>query len=132
MPNQAHSIAIERAVHTFDAKGATLGRLATRAALVLRGKHKVNFELNKDCGDYVVIENAKDIVVTGNKLEQKMYYSHTGFPGGLHEMQLRTLMEKAPEKVIERAIYGMLPKNKLRSLWMRRLTIHAGEKVAGR
>lgn len=114
-------------VHILDAQGLILGRLATQAATLLRGKQRVDFELNRDSGDYVTVINAQDIKVTGNKLEQKRYYNHSGYPGGLKSVQLKTLLAERPEKVIERAVYGMLPKNRLRSGWMRRLKVFAGE-----
>lgn len=123
MPNKM----IERKKHVLDAKGMILGRLSTQVADLLRGKNKVEFELNQDCGDYVTVINARDIAVTGNKLEDKMYYSHSGTPGNLKETQLKTLLEKSPEKVIEHAVNGMLPKNRLRAGWMRRLKVYAGE-----
>ncbi len=118
---------IKREVHIIDAKDAILGRLATRVALLLRGKHKVSFASYIDGGDYVKVINAAAIKVTGNKLDDKMYYSHSGYIGNLKETQLKTLLENYPERVIERAVYGMLPKNRLRSLWMNRLRIFAGE-----
>lgn len=126
MPKQSN---VTRAVHTLDAKGVVLGRLATQAALLLRGKHKPTFELNEDCGDYVEVVNAKDLKVTGNKLEGKIYYRHTGYPGGLRSYTLRTLMGKTPEKAIEKAVYGMLPKNRLRARWMKRLNVYRGVKT---
>lgn len=113
-------------VHILDAKDQILGRLATQAAVLLRGKHKIEFSPNQDNGDYVTVINAKDVRVTGNKLEQKLYYSHSGYPGSLKTTQLKTVMTARPEKVIERAVYGMLPKNRLRSGWMGRLKIFAG------
>lgn len=125
--NSTSETPMKREVHIIDAKDAILGRLATRAALLLRGKHKVSFAANIDGGDYVHVINASAIKVTGNKLEDKMYYSHSGYLGNLRETQLKTLLEKSPEKVIERAIYGMLPKNRLRSEWMNRLKVFAGE-----
>lgn len=118
---------INRTKHVIDARDVVLGRLATQIADLLRGKNKVEFELHQDCGDYVTVINAQSVAVTGNKLEDKMYYSHSGHPGGLKETQLKTLMERSPEKVIEQAVYGMLPKNRLRAGWMRRLKVYAGE-----
>lgn len=113
--------------HILDAKGKILGRLATEAAVLLRGKNKVSFELNQDCGDYVTVINASEIQVTGNKLEDKIYSSHSGYPGGLKQIQLKTLLETKPEKVIQSAVYGMLPKNRLRAGWMNRLKVYSGE-----
>lgn len=116
-----------RASHVIDAKGLILGRLATQVADLLRGKNKVEFELNQDCGDYVTIINAAAIQVTGNKLEAKTYYKHSGHLGGLKETQLKTMLAEKPERVIEKAVAGMLPKNRLRSAWLRRLKVYAGE-----
>jgi large subunit ribosomal protein L13 len=126
MPNNAMK-QTERAVHVLDAKDMILGRLATQAADLLRGKNKVSFEQHQDCGDYVTIINAAAIKVTGNKLEDKIYYSHSGYIGNLKEVQLKTVLANRPEKVIEHAISGMLPKNRLRAGWMRRLKVYAGE-----
>ena len=119
---------ITRTVHTLDARGAILGRLATSIADLLRGKQDVNFTAHIDSGNYVTVINAKDIKVTGRKLEQKTYYSHSGTQGNLREKTLGTLMDESPELVITRAVYGMLPKNRLRVQWMKRLKVYAGEK----
>jgi len=108
-----------------DLSGKTLGRVATEIAAILIGKNKVTFSYHRDDGDYVVAINAKDIVVTGKKLKQKIYYHHTGFAGNLKEMSLKELMVKDPRRVIEFAVHNMLPKNHLRSLRMRRLKISA-------
>lgn len=118
---------IERASHILDAKDAILGRLATEAATLLRGKQKVNFELHKDNGDYVTIINAAQIKVTGNKLEDKLYHRHSGYIGSLKTTTLGKMMETSPERVIEHAVKGMLPKNRLQAKWMRRLKVYAGE-----
>lgn len=109
----------------IDLSGKTLGRAATEIAAILMGKNKVTFSYHRDDGDYVVAINAKDIVVTGKKLKQKIYYHHTGFAGHLKEMSLKELMVKDPRKVIEFAVHGMIPKNHLRALRMRRLKIYA-------
>ncbi|HBP50918.1 MAG: 50S ribosomal protein L13 [Candidatus Shapirobacteria bacterium GW2011_GWE1_38_10] len=109
----------------IDLSGKTLGRAATEIAAILMGKNKVTFSYHRDDGDYVVAINAKDIVVTGKKLKQKIYYHHTGYAGHLKEMSLKELMVKDPRKVIEFAVHGMIPKNHLRSLRMRRLKIYA-------
>lgn len=127
MPNQTEKTQIVREVHVLDAKDAILGRLATQAATLLRGKHKPSFERHDDKGDYVTIINAADIKVTGSKLTNKIYYSHSGYIGNLKEIQLGKLLEKSPEKVIQHAINGMLPKNRLRAKWLRRLKVYAGE-----
>lgn len=118
---------VQRAVHVLDAKDVVLGRLATQAATLLRGKQKTTFELHEDQGDYVTIINAASIKVTGNKLEDKVYYSHAGTIGNLKAITLGKLLEKSPQKVIEHAVRGMLPKNRLRDLWMRRLKVYSGE-----
>ena len=109
----------------IDLSGKTLGRAATEIATILMGKNKSTFSYHRDDGDYVVAINAKDIVVTGKKLKQKIYYHHTAFAGHLKEMSLKELMVKDPRQVIEFAVYGMLPKNHLRPLRMRRLKISA-------
>jgi len=110
----------------IDLSGKTLGRAATEIASILMGKNKVTFSYHRDDGDYVVAINAKDIVVTGKKLKQKIYYHHTAFAGHLKEMSLKELMVKDPRQVIEFAVHGMIPKNHLRPLRMRRLKISAG------
>jgi len=109
----------------IDLSGKTLGRAATEIASILMGKNKTTFSYHRDDGDYVVAINAKDIVVTGKKLKQKIYYHHTAFAGHLKEMSLKELMVKDPRQVIEFAVHGMLPKNHLRPLRMRRLKISA-------
>lgn len=109
----------------IDLSGKTLGRAATEIAAILMGKNKVTFSYHRDDGDYVVAINAKDIVVTGKKLKQKIYYHHTAFAGHLKEMSLKELMVKDPRQVIEFAVHGMIPKNHLRPLRMRRLKISA-------
>lgn len=107
----------------FDLSGKTLGRVATEIAAILMGKNKTTFSYHRDDGDYVVATNAKDIVVTGKKLKQKIYYHHTGYAGNLNELSLKDLLKKDPRKVIEYAVYGMLPKNHIRAKRMRRLKI---------
>jgi large subunit ribosomal protein L13 len=109
----------------IDLSGKTLGRAATEIAAILIGKNKTTFSYHRDDGDYVVAINAKDIVVTGKKLKQKIYYHHTAFAGHLNEISLKELMAKDPRQVIEFAVHGMLPKNHLRPLRMRRLKIYA-------
>jgi len=109
----------------IDLSGKTLGRAATEISSILMGKNKTTFSYHRDDGDYVVAINAKDIVVTGKKLKQKIYYHHTAFSGHLKEMSLKELMVKDPRQVIEFAVHGMLPKNHLRPLRMRRLKISA-------
>lgn len=113
--------------HIINAQGKVVGRLATDASNLLRGKGKVSFVLNMDCGDHVVVINAKDITLTGNKLENKVYYHHTWHPGGIKTTTAKDLMEENPEDIIIRAVKGMLPKVKLQPEWMKRLHVYAGE-----
>ena len=113
---------MERQTHTIDAAGKVLGRLATQIAGLLRGKHKPEFVPYKDMGDFVIVKNIDKTKITGKKIEQKKYYKHSGFPGGFKEVSLRTLWKKNPQEVLRRAIYGMLPKNKLRSQQIKRLS----------
>ena len=104
---------IERKWYVIDAEGKTLGRLASKAAHILRGKHKVTYTPYVDCGDYVIVINADKAVLTGKKLLDKKYYNHSGFPGGLRERTAKEMIENYPEEMIERAIKGMLPHNRL-------------------
>ncbi len=104
---------VERKWYVIDAEGKNLGRVATKAATLLRGKHKVTFTPHIDCGDYVIVINASKVNLTGNKLEDKKYYNHSGYPGGLRERNAKTMIEKYPEEILERAIKGMLPHNRL-------------------
>ena len=113
---------VQRKWYIVDAEGKTLGRLATEIATVLRGKHKVTFTPHVDGGDFVVVVNAEKVVLTGKKLDQKMYRYHTGYVGGLKEITYREMMAKKPEEVVS----GMLCKNKLRSRMMTRLRVFAG------
>ena len=110
---------IERNWYVIDAEGKTLGRVATKAAHVLRGKHKVTYTPYVDCGDYVIIVNADKVVLTGNKLEDKKYYNHSGFPGGLRERNAKEMIEKYPEEMVERAVKGMLLTTDLEELWVK-------------
>ena len=111
----------------IDAKDATLGRVSTEIAKYLIGKYKPTYTPHVDGGDYVVVVNAKELVVTGAKETDKMYYRHSGFPGGLKEAQLKELREKSPESIIQEAVKGMLPKNKLAADRLQRLRIFPGE-----
>jgi large subunit ribosomal protein L13 len=118
---------VERKWHLIDAAEApTLGRLSAKIATLLSGKNKATFTPHTDGGDFVVVVNAEKVKVTGNKEEDKMYYRHSGFPGGLKEASLKELREKNPAMIIEKAVYGMLPTNKLRDDRMKRLKIYAG------
>ena len=117
---------IERAWWVVDASGLPLGRLASEVATVLRGKHKPTFAPHVDGGDFVVVVNAAKIAVTGAKEEGKNYYSHSGYPGGLSSSTFRELLEKHPERVVEKAIRGMLPRNRLGRAMARKLRVYAG------
>ncbi len=117
---------IERKWLVVDASGKTLGRLATEVAKLLRGKHKPTYTPNVDTGDYVIVLNASEIKLTGNKLDQKMYRYHTGYAGGLKETTYRNLMSKNPEKAVELAVKGMLPKNTLGRQMFKKLKVYAG------
>lgn len=117
---------VQRKWHLIDAEGKTLGRLSTEIAKLLRGKHKVTFTPHVDGGDYVVIINAEKIEVTGKKRDNKVYRHHTGYVGGLKEINFKKLQDKKPEEIIRLSVYGMLPKNKLRAPMMKRLRIFAG------
>jgi large subunit ribosomal protein L13 len=110
----------------IDAASAPLGRVSTEIAKYLIGKYKPNYTPHVDGGDYVVVINAKDTVVTGNKETGKVYYRHSGFPGGIKDATLKEVREKFPERIIENAVKGMLPKNKLATERMKRLKIYAG------
>lgn len=112
--------------YLVDAEGQTLGRLATMVAQRLIGKHKAGFAPHVDGGDNVVVINASRIHVTGNKLAAKMYYHHSGYPGGIKETNLATLLERHPTQAVEKAIAGMLPKNRLQDDRLRRLKVYAG------
>ena len=117
-------------VRTVDARGKVLGRLATEVAVILRGKDKITFAPNKVEGDRVIIIHAESFHVTGKKLDQKVYRSHSGYLGNMKEMKMRQLMIDRPETILEMAIYNMLPKNRLRRELMKRLTIHRKEAPA--
>jgi large subunit ribosomal protein L13 len=117
---------IERHWRVVDADGATLGRLSTRIAAVLRGKHKPSFTANLDTGDPVVVVNAAKIRVTGKKLADKQYIRHSGYPGGLRVETLERLLQRRPEEVIRRAVRGMLPQNRLGDKMLRKLYVYAG------
>ena len=117
---------IERRWYVVDAEGKTLGRLATQIADTLRGKGKPQYTPHVDTGDFVVVVNAEKIAVTGNKLDQKMYYRHSGYPGGLKERTLREQLERRPTEVLRKAVKGMLPKNRLAAKQLTKLKIYAG------
>ena len=117
---------VQKRWYVVDAEGKVLGRLASKIAAVLRGKHKPYFSPHLDTGDYVIVVNADKVRVTGRKLEQKIYRHHTGYPGGLREVPLEELLRKHPERVIERAVWGMLPHNRLGRKLLRKLKVYAG------
>lgn len=112
---------MEHKIHTVDATGKILGRLSTQIVELLRGKNKPNFVPYKDMGDFVILKNIDKIKLTGKKIEQKKYYHHSGYLGGLKETPLKKLLNKNPREVLKKAVYGMLPKNKLRSIQIKRL-----------
>ncbi|MBQ3021599.1 MAG: 50S ribosomal protein L13 [Bacilli bacterium] len=117
---------VNRKWYVIDAENLPLGRVATKAANLLRGKHKVTFTPHVDCGDFVIIVNADKVKLTGNKLEQKMYYNHSGFPGGLRERNAKVMIEKYPVEMVERAVKGMLPHNRLGRATSKKLFVYAG------
>jgi large subunit ribosomal protein L13 len=117
---------IEREWHVIDASGKTLGRLASEVARLLRGKHKPIYVPHLDTGDYVIVINADKVRVTGNKAKQKLYYRHSGYPGGLKSTSLAEMMESHPTRVIEHAVKGMLPKNPLGRAMFKKLKVYAG------
>jgi large subunit ribosomal protein L13 len=117
---------ITRAWHVIDASDVVLGRLAVQAATLLRGKHKPTFAPHLDTGDFVVVVNAEKIAVSGNKREGKFIYRHSGFPGGLKKRTVGEMIEKHPEKLVEKAIQGMLPKNRLGRAQAKKLKVYAG------
>ena len=119
----ANKDTVVRKWYILDAAGKPLGKTATVAADLLRGKHKVTFTPHVDCGDFVIILNCKDAVLTGKKLEQKYYYTHSGYPGGLKEVQYKHLMENKPELAMMLAVRRMLPKNKTASVQLKRLKL---------
>ena len=122
----ARTIDIDRKWFIVDASGKTLGRMATEIATILRGKHKPFFTPHVDCGDFVIVINAEKIHVTGKRLDQKMYYSHSGYPGGLRTRSLREMLATKPEMVITEAVRRMLPKKALGKQIMRKLKVYAG------
>ncbi len=122
----AKAESVERSWYVVDAAGKTLGRLATEVASRLRGKHKPEYTPHVDTGDYIVVVNAEKVAVTGNKATKKIYYSHTEYPGGIKDISFEKLIEKAPERVIQSAVKGMLPKGPLGREMFRKLKIYVG------
>ncbi|NVK25002.1 MAG: 50S ribosomal protein L13 [Gammaproteobacteria bacterium] len=117
---------ITRDWYVVDAEGKTLGRIATEIALRLRGKHKPEYTPHMDTGDYIIVVNAEKVTVTGNKGQGKMYYSHSGYPGGIKEINFDDLQAKKPEMIIEKAVKGMLPRGPLGRAMFRKLKVYAG------
>lgn len=116
---------VKRDWYIIDAAGKPLGRLATTAARILCGKHKPIYTPSVDCGDYVIIINAKKVLLTGNKLQDKKYYHHSGYPGGLKERSAALMVEKYPEEMVEKAVKGMLPHNRLGRVIIKKLFVYA-------
>lgn len=123
MPKAAE---VQREWYVVDAAGKTLGRLATRIATMLRGKHKPTYTPFLDMGDYIIVVNADKVVLTGNKAEEKVYYRHSGYLGGLKEISFEQMMATHPERVIRRAVRGMLPHNRLGRAMLKKLKVYAG------
>jgi large subunit ribosomal protein L13 len=117
---------IQHQWHVIDASDVVLGRLASHAAILLRGKHKPIYAPHVDTGDFVIVVNAEKVALSGRKLEQKHAYRHSGYPGGLRSVAYRDMIEKHPERVIEKAVRGMLPKNSLGRNMLRKLKVYAG------
>lgn len=117
---------VERKWYVIDAEGKPLGRVASKAAHILRGKHKATFTPHIDCGDYVIIVNASKVLLTGNKLEDKKYYNHSQYPGGLRVRTAKEMVEKYPEEMARKAVKGMLPKNRLGRAMYKKLFVYAG------
>ncbi len=117
---------VERQWFVVDAEGQTIGRLASQIATILRGKHKPIFSPSVDCGDYVIVVNAEKIRVTGRRMDQKVYYRHTGYPGGIRQIGLRDQLERYPTRVLKAAVRGMLPKNVLGRQMLRKMKVYAG------
>ena len=117
---------VTRSWYVIDAKDIPLGRVASKAAVMLRGKHKPTYTPHVDCGDYVIVINASKVVLTGNKLNDKMYYNHSRYAGGLRERTAQEMITKQPEEMVERAVKGMLPKGPLGRQMYRKLFVYAG------
>ena len=120
------SVNLEKNWHLVDAEDKVLGRLAVKIASILSGKNKAQYSPNADLGDFVVVVNAEKVKVTGNKYAQKNYYHHTGYPGGLKTKSFEKMQEDSPEKIIEKAVKGMLPKNKLANQIIKKLKVYSG------
>jgi len=120
------SVNVEKNWHLVDAEDKVLGRLAVKIASILTGKNKAQYSPNADLGDFVIVVNAEKVKVTGNKFSQKNYYHHTGYPGGLKTKSFEKMQEDSPEKIIEKAVKGMLPKNKLANQIIKKLKVYSG------
>lgn len=118
---------VTRNWYVIDAEGKPLGRVASKAAVVLRGKHKPTYTPHVDCGDYVIIVNASKVLLTGNKMEDKKYYNHSQYPGGLRIRTAKEMVERYPEEMVEKAVKGMLPKNRLGRSMYKKLFVYAGK-----
>ena len=122
----ANAANIERKWYVIDAKGKPLGRVASKATVMLRGKHKATYTPHVDCGDNIIIINAKEVALTGNKLAQKIYYNHSGYTGGLRERTAKEMKENYPVEMVERAVKGMLPKGRLGRQMYKKLFVYEG------
>ena len=129
---EAEDLQVGKNWFVVDAEGVVLGRLATRIARMLIGKDKANYTPHLDCGDHVVVINAERVKLTGNKIDQKIYRHHSGYPGGLKEIPIRVMLQRRPEEVVREAVLGMLPKNKLRASRARKLRVYLDEKGLAR
>lgn len=114
---------MERKTHTIDAAGQVLGRLSSRISILLQGKHKPDYRPNKDEGDFVVVKNVKEMKITGKKMEQKKYFTYSGYLGGVKEITMAQLFIKDPSRIVREAVRGMLPRNRLRKIRLQRLKI---------
>ena len=129
---EAEDLQVGKNWFVVDAEGVVLGRLATRIARMLIGKDKPNYTPHLDCGDHVVVINAERVKLTGNKIDQKIYHHHSGYPGGLKEIPIRVMLQRRPEEVVREAVLGMLPKNKLRARRAKKLRVYAGSEALAR
>ena len=129
---EAEELKVGKNWFVVDAEGVVLGRLATRIARILIGKDKPNYTPHLDCGDHVVVINAEQVKLTGNKIDQKIYCHHSGYPGGLKEIPIRVMLQRRPEEVVREAVLGMLPKNKLRARRAKKLRVYAGSEALAR
>ncbi len=129
---EAEDLQVGKNWFVVNAEGVVLGRLATRIARLLIGKDKANYTPHLDCGDHVVVINAERVKLTGNKIDQKIYRHHSGYPGGLKEVPIRVMLQRRPEEVVREAVLGMLPKNKLRARRAKKLRVYAGSEALAR